>query len=166
MLARSREARQPQRSNDLSHRPHGHLREIVGATLPDNTGEDSFTILPALLGIDHEPQRETVVHHSINGSFAIRQGNWKLELCADSGGWSDPKPGSKEAEGLPPTQLYDLAADIGETHNVYAEKPEIVARMTRALEAIIANGRSRPGPKQSNDAPIQIRKGASAKTNK
>jgi hypothetical protein len=46
---------------------------------------------------------------------------------------------------------------------VYAENPEVVARMTRALEAIIVNGRSTPGPKQSNDAPIQIRKGASAK---
>jgi arylsulfatase A-like enzyme len=137
--------------------------EITGAKLPDNAGEDSVSILPALLGTDNAPLRGAVVHHSINGSFAIRQGNWKLELCADSGGWSDPKPGSKEAKSLPPTQLYDLAADIGETRNVYAENPEVVARMTRALEAIIANGRSTPGPKQSNDAPIQIRKGASAK---
>jgi hypothetical protein len=104
-----------------------------------------------------------VVHHSINGSFAIRQGRWKLELCADSGGWSDPKPDSKEAQGLPATQLYDLTADLGETHNVSAENPDVVARMTRTLEEIVANGRSTPGPKQSNDAPIQIRKGASAK---
>jgi hypothetical protein len=74
-----------------------------------------------------------------------------------------PQPGSKEANGLPATQLYELAADIGETSNVYAENLEVVVRMTRALEEIIAKGRSTPGPKQSNDAPIQVRKGASAK---
>ena len=73
--------------------------EILGAKLPDNAGEDSVSILPALLGTDKAPLHEAVVHHSINGSFAIRQGKWKLELCADSGGWSDPKPGSKEAKG-------------------------------------------------------------------
>lgn len=137
--------------------------EIVGAKLPPNAGEDSVSILPALVGTDRAPLREAVVHHSINGSFAIRQGRWKLELCADSGGWSDPKPGSKEAQGLPPTQLYDLVADLGETNNVYAEHPEVVARMTTALEAIVANGRSTPGPKQSNDSPIELRKGAPAR---
>jgi arylsulfatase A len=136
---------------------------IVGAKLPDSAGEDSVSILPALLGTDKAPVREAVVHHSINGSFAIRQGKWKLELCADSGGWSDPKPGSKEAKGLPDTQLYNLDADIAETKNLQAEHPEEVARLTKLLEQIIANGRSTPGPKQANDAPIQLRKKA-AKT--
>ena len=125
--------------------------EIVGAKLPDNAGEDSVSILPALLGTDQAPLREAVVHHSINGSFAIRQGKWKLELCADSGGWSDPKPGSKEAKGLPDTQLYDLDAEIGETKNLQAQHPEVVARLTKLLEQIIANGRSTPGAKQAND---------------
>lgn len=70
---------------------------------------------------------------------------------------------AKEANGLPATQLYDLAADIAESKNVYAQNPEIVARMTKAMEEIIANGRSTPGAKQSNDAPIQIRRGAVAR---
>ena len=99
-----------------------------------------------------------MVHHSINGSFAIRQGKWKLELCADSGGWSDPKPGSKEAQALPDTQLYDLSSDIAESNNLQAEHPEQVARLTQLLEQIIANGRSTPGPMQVNDATIRIRK--------
>ena len=55
--------------------------EILGAKLPDNAGEDSVSILPALLGTATEPLHEAVVHHSINGTFAIRQGHWKLELC-------------------------------------------------------------------------------------
>ena len=139
--------------------------DILGAKLPDNAGEDSVSILPALLGTDKAPLRDSVVHHSINGSFAIRQGNWKLELCADSGGWSDPTPGSKAAKELPDTQLYDLDADIAESKNLQAEQPDEVARLTKLLEQIIAQGRSTPGAKQTNDAAIQIRKkpGKSAK---
>ena len=132
--------------------------EIVEATLPADVGEDSVSFLPALLGTDSAPLRQTVVHHSINGSFAIRQGHWKLELCAGSGGWSDPKPGSKEEKGLPETQLYDLAADLGETTNLASARPEIVAELTAALEEIIRESRSTPGPEQANDATIVIRK--------
>ena len=98
------------------------------------------------------------MHHSINGSFAIRQGNWKLALCADSGGWSNPTPGSEAAKALPDTQLYNLRSDLAEAKNVQAENPEVVARLTILLEQYIANGRSTPGAKQTNDAAIQIRK--------
>ena len=66
-----------------------------------------------------DPQiREATIHHSINGSFAIRKGKWKLILCPGSGGWSIPKPGSPEAEALPSFQLYDLRSDIEETMNL------------------------------------------------
>ncbi len=133
--------------------------EIVGAKLPDSAGEDSVSILAAMRGTEKSPLHEAVVHHSINGSFAIRQGKWKLVLSADSGGWSAPTPGSKEAQGLPDTQLYDLEAEIGETNNLQAKHPEEVARLTTLLDQIIANGRSTPGLKQANDAEIQIRKG-------
>ncbi|MEI9893203.1 MAG: hypothetical protein WDN28_04660 [Chthoniobacter sp.] len=51
-----------------------------------------MSMLPAMLGKADKPLREAIVHHSINGSFAIRQGNWKLELCSSSGGWSAPRP--------------------------------------------------------------------------
>jgi len=134
--------------------------ELLGARLPDNAGEDSVSILPALLGTAKAPPREALVHHSINGSFAIRQGDWKLELCADSGGWSNPTPGSEAAKALPDTQLYNLRADLAEAKNVHAENPEVVARLTKLLEQYIANGRSTPGAKQANDVAIQIRKKA------
>jgi arylsulfatase A-like enzyme len=117
-----------------------------------------YCILRALLGTDKTPVHETVVHHSINGSFAIRQGKWKLELCPDSGGWTSPKPGSKEAKSLPATQLYDLSTDKAETKNLQAEHPEEVTRLTQLLEQIIANGRSTLGSKQPNDTAVQIRK--------
>ncbi|HET6879968.1 MAG TPA: arylsulfatase [Pirellulales bacterium] len=120
------------------------LADVIDVQLPEGAGEDSISILPALLGEDKAPLREAIVHHSINGSFAVRQGPWKLELCADSGGWSSPRPGSKEAAGLPPVQLYDLSADIGEQHNLCDEHPEIVERLTSLLQQYVATGRSTP----------------------
>lgn len=132
--------------------------EILGGKLPDNAGEDSVSILPGLLGSSKAPIHESVVHHSVNGSFAIRKGKWKLILCASSGGWTAPTPGSDEARALPDNQLYDMSVDVGETKNLQAEHPEIVEQLTRDLDQIIANGRSTPGPKQSNDMPIKVRK--------
>ncbi|MEQ1828556.1 MAG: arylsulfatase [Pirellula sp.] len=140
--------------------------DILGAQLPDNAGEDSVSILPALLGTDNAPLHEAIVHHSINGSFAIRQGKWKLELCADSGGWSDPIPGSPEAYDLPVTQLYDLSTDLAESKNLHAKYPEEVTRLTRLLEQYFNNGRSTSGAKQINDAEIAIRKTTSKKATK
>jgi arylsulfatase A-like enzyme len=137
--------------------------DIVGEKLPDNAAEDSVSILAALEGRAEKPLREAIVHHSINGSFAIREGNWKLELCADSGGWSFPKPGTKSAEGLPPVQLYDLGDDIGEKRNVQADHPEIVERLTKLLEKYVADGRSTPGAPQQNTTPVNIHPVVAAK---
>ena len=109
--------------------------EMLAVKLPDTAGEDSVSMLPALQGTATKPLREALVHHSIHGDFAIRQGYWKLELCPGSGGWSDPKPGAKEALALPSVQLYDLSVDIEEKKNVQAEHPEIVANMTALLKS-------------------------------
>ncbi len=122
--------------------------EILGAKLPDTAGEDSASLLPTLLGADQPAPRESVVHHSSSGRFAIRQGPWKLALCAGSGGWS--KGGGPESP-----QLYDLAADPGETKNLAAEKTDIVSDLTARLEKIVSDGRSTPGPKQANDVPVK-----------
>ena len=55
--------------------------EIVGDRLPDNAGEDSVSILPLLQG-KPGPAADSMIHHSMLGKFAIRQGKWKLLLCA------------------------------------------------------------------------------------
>ena len=136
--------------------------DIAGAKLPDTAAEDSVSFLPALLGTAKASLREAVVHHSINGSFAIRQGNWKLELCRDSGGWSDPRPGTPKAAALPPVQLFDLDKDIGEQINVQDKHPEVVARLTKLLEKYVADGRSTPGTPQQNAVPVQLVKTAKA----
>ena len=130
--------------------------DIVGQKLPDNAAEDSTSIVPALEGRADAPLRDGLVHHSIDGSFAIRAGKWKLALCPDSGGWSAPRPGSAAAKNLTALQLYDLAEDMGETNNLAAEHPEIVARLKDLLERYVAEGRSTPGCAQVNTTPVQL----------
>lgn len=125
------------------------VAQILGTKLPQTAGEDSVSFMPALLGQDVKARREAVVHHSINGKFAIRQGRWKLCLCAGSGGWSKGGP-----ETSP--QLYDLLADPGETNNQAAMHPEVVGRLTRLLEKYVIDGRSTPGPAQTNDVAVSI----------
>jgi arylsulfatase A len=131
--------------------------EIVGAKLPDNAGEDSASILPLLEGKSSGPIHEAVVHHSINGSFAIRQGEWKLALCRDSGGWSAPRPNNvKESEGLPAVQLFNLSAEINEQSNLEAKHPEVVMRLRALLEKYVAEGRSTPGAPQKNAVEVRL----------
>jgi arylsulfatase A len=116
---------------------------IVGVDLPDNAGEDSYNILPALLGkkLD-KPIRRAIVHHSASGMFSIRQGKWKLILGLGSGGFTNPKT-IKPKPGEPIGQLYDMENDFAETTNLYDRRPEIVERLTNLLEKYREQGYSR-----------------------
>lgn len=144
--------------------------EIIGAKTNDSTAEDSVSILPALLGKSTKPVREAVVHHSMDGSFAIRQGKWKLALCPGSGGWSKPVPPSRKKNPVNEepikdwVQLFDLEADPAETKNLASNHPEIVANLTALVQKYIDTGRSTPGAPQKNNGetllyPDWIRKG-------
>ena len=129
--------------------------EITGAKLPPNQGEDSISFLPVLLGGSSDTTRNGIISQSINGSFAIRDGDWKLCLSAGSGGWSSPRPGVEEA-GLPPVQLYNLKDDPSEKKNLEAQFPERVVTMRADLEKLIARGRSTPGEDLKNDVNIEL----------
>ncbi|MEI7775136.1 MAG: arylsulfatase, partial [Verrucomicrobiota bacterium] len=111
--------------------------------LPKHAAEDSISLLPALTAQTVAPLRKTLVHHSANGTFAIRQGLWKLIMAPDSGGWSEPKPNTAAAKALAPVQLYHMHDDGSELRNQQAEHPEIVTRMTKELLQQIANGSTR-----------------------
>ena len=134
--------------------------DLLGQDIPDTMAEDSVSFLPNLLGTSTDTAREAIVHHSINGSFAIRQGEWKLNLCPGSGGWSLPGPPSRKQKGTVVNpkelkewewmQLYDLSVDPAETTNLAGEYPEKVAQMTALANRYIAEGRSTPGVAQEN----------------
>jgi len=131
------------------------MADVTGYNLPHDAAEDSVSNLAIWDGSATEPVREAVVHHSINGSFSIRKGKWKLEMCAGSGGWSYPRVNNtvNEAEGMPPIQLYDLSSDIGEQNNVQGQHPEVVEELKTLLNRYIRNGRSTPGEPQPNTGP-------------
>lgn len=128
--------------------------QIVGEALTDNVAEDSVSIVP-LFRDPNVPIRQHVVHHSVTGKFAIRDGRWKLVLCPGSGGWSQNDAKAAE-EGLPLVQLYDMHDDPGETTNLHRKHPQRVREMILALEKIVADGRSTPGAPQRNDADVDI----------
>lgn len=111
--------------------------DLTGTTLPAGAGEDSWSMLPVLRG--NESSRDAVVHHSIEGMFAIRRGRWKLIEGRGSGGWTT---GGEDDEA--PGQLYDMVADIDEGTNLYAERSDVVAELSALLDRYRTEGRSTP----------------------
>lgn len=128
------------------------LAAVVGESIPPDAGEDAVSLLPLLLG-DDRPVRRALVHQSIHGTFAIREGRWKLIFGRGSGGWTEPTEESPRKRNLPMLQLYDLAADLGESTNLAEERPDVVARLTQTMREYVEDGRSTRGPAQPNDVP-------------
>ncbi|MEC9094490.1 MAG: arylsulfatase [Planctomycetota bacterium] len=131
--------------------------EIVGFDLPDSAGEDSVSILPLMNQTGQGPVREATVHHSINGSFAIRKDNWKLCYCPGSGGWSQPRPAAAQKQQLPRVQLFNLSADLAEANNRQTENQAVVDELTQLMQSYVDRGRSTPGENQENDRPIRFK---------
>lgn len=127
--------------------------DVAGYKVGNNEGEDSFSLLPLLIGNEAAFTRENTVHHSINGSFALREGDWKLLLSDGSAGWSYPTPSDIKGKNLklPALQLFNLKNDPSETTNVAAQNPTIVKAMTKKMAELISNGRSTDGSVVTND---------------
>jgi len=126
--------------------------DLLKVKLPDNMGEDSISFLPSLVKPGGPAPRQVLVESSINGSFGIREGQWKLAFCSDSGGWSYPRPGKDSTDGWPEFQLFDLATDPVEKTNVLAAHPEVAQKLGHLMRQYIIDGRSTPGAPQKNDA--------------
>ncbi|TDN95905.1 sulfatase family protein [Sunxiuqinia elliptica] len=122
------------------------LADVIGVKLPDNAGEDSFSLMSLLKGNDR-PVRDNAVNSSIRGVPSVRQGEWKLILDSGSGGWTK---GESDQE----IQLYNLTTDPGETTNLVLEYPEKAEEMKTLLEELIVRGRSTPGEVQDNDVEV------------
>jgi arylsulfatase A-like enzyme len=133
---------------------------IIGADLPNDAAEDSFSLLPALLGQDSGPIRPYLLQQAFGGPpyLSIRQGDWKYLDHTGSGGnnyesdrglqpfiLADTAPGA-------PGQLYNLETDPGETRNLYFEQPQIAKQLKALLDQSKTSGRTRPeNPAANND---------------
>jgi len=126
---------------------------LSGTTIPRDAAEDSFDILPALLGqAGDKPIREYTLHQTISLALAIRHGDWKYLDHKGSGGNNYERKGEWGLKqfALPERapdalgQLYNLANDPGETTNLHNEHPEIVKTLKAKLEEFKKSGRSAP----------------------
>ena len=120
---------------------------IVGYKLANDEGEDSVSLVPILRGVDKQV-RETAIIQSISGMTSVRKGEWKLIAGSGSGGWTK---GRDEYPG----QLYNLAEDLGEKNNLFAEHPAKVGELTVLFKQLVESGRSTPGDPQKNDEQVQ-----------
>lgn len=115
------------------------LAALADRQLSAEAGPDSLNVLPALLG--ESPQgRQQLVEHG-NG-LAIRQGPWKyIPRIPGRKGGKMKNTGIEQPVG---DELYNLAEDPGEQRNLASQHPDVVAEMTRQLQASRQQGRSRP----------------------
>lgn len=93
------------------------VAEISGLDRPDHL--DGVSFLPTLLGEPGQEEHEYLYweFHERGGRVAVRKGDWKAVRYNVL----------KQPDA--PMELYDLSKDIGETNNVAADHPEVVAEM-------------------------------------
>jgi len=105
------------------------LADLLKVDLPEEAGEDSFTMLPALLGESME-QRPAIIHHS-NTTYAMRSGKWKIVF-----GQGETRVLPQEGKGY----LFDLEADPYETNDLWSARSDVVEKLTREFKHITEDG--------------------------
>jgi arylsulfatase A-like enzyme len=134
--------------------------EIVGAGLPEDAAEDSYSLLPLFLGgqAGDIPLRPYTLHQTIKLDLAIRNGPWKYLDHKGSGGNNYARELLKQfalPETAPdaPGQLYNLSEDPGETTNLFFENQDIVKGLKLQLEKMKDSGRSAPPRNEQTNKP-------------
>ncbi len=106
--------------------------QIVGQELGDDEAEDSFSILEMARGETESVRPAPVIHQSVSGMLAIRNGKWKLIAGNGSGGRQKPR-GENDQQ---PFQLFDLEADPQESKDLASENAEETEALTALLEEL------------------------------
>ena len=107
---------------------------IVDRDLPSDGAEDSFSILPVLLGEEEQIAGRDAVFLQGNGkdsAIAVRSGKWKLIV----------RYGDDREKG---NELYELASDPGEVSELSEKLPDVAKHLADAFQKAETNGRTRP----------------------
>ncbi|HJZ54673.1 MAG TPA: sulfatase-like hydrolase/transferase, partial [Gemmataceae bacterium] len=117
------------------------VAKIIGADLP-KLPIDGKDIGPLLRGEPGAkcPHEVFFYYYATNELQAVRSGKWKLMLPhtyrtmqgQDAG--KDGTPGRYRPVKIEKPELYDLAADVGETKDVAADHPDVVKRLLAYAE--------------------------------
>lgn len=118
------------------------IAAVINKRVPADkpVAEDSFNVLPALLGAPlKKPIRSSMILHSPNGNFAIRQGKWKYIEGKASPTLKKRIPRRDELVA----QLYNLQDDPGEKNNLLEKHPEVAKQLAELLKKQRRSRRSR-----------------------
>jgi len=119
--------------------------ELAGTALPDRLKTDGLSLVSFLKG-GHAPARDYFYWelHEGRSIRAVRFGDWKAVQNGPS----------------QPIELYDLKTDVGETKDLAADRPELVAKAQRLMKEARVDDpnwplrdRRPPRPKQSPTTP-------------
>ena len=120
---------------------------LVEYDLPDNSAEDSYNLLPVLIGEQDpsHPIRQHTFQQSSRNRLSLRKGPWKyLDHQAENANGRMAEYALPEKAKDAPAQLYNLSDDPGETTNLYFEHPDMVEELRNQLYVYRDSGRSRP----------------------
>ncbi len=106
------------------------LAKLAGASVGQELPLDGRDIWPVLTQGAKTPHEEILLMGSRPGQRAIRVGDWKLLV--------NPQEFRGKVESSP-LELYNLANDPGEQHNLVSEQPERVKIMKARLAVLTAN---------------------------
>lgn len=127
------------------------LADLLNQDLTENSAEDSFSFLGALINSDATDTRSSLISHSVDGEFAFRKGPWKLV-------YKLPEEDLRSSRGKETVvELYDLGEDVAEENNLATDNLDLVNQLSLELEAIVDRGTSRPGDAQANDTKVDFR---------
>lgn len=106
------------------------MATLVEASVAEGAAPDSRNALATWLGRDKKG-REYIVEKA--GSISIYDGEWKY--IAPSNGYAYNRLTNIELGNARQPQLYHIATDLAEQHNVATQHPEVVERMQQRLRA-------------------------------
>lgn len=112
------------------------LAALTGAPLPQQT-IDGHDIRPLLFGAPDakSPADERgFFYYHMHQLQAVRSGPWKLYLSLER-----KRANLVDKRAPSPLQLFNVRDDIGETQEVSAQQPEVVARLLKLAEAARAD---------------------------
>jgi arylsulfatase A len=118
---------------------------LAGGKVREDVKIDGVDLSPLLLGKQSESPRKEWYYYQGTNLKAVRSGEWKLAIAPQSIGMGmKERPADLQQPGV---RLYNLDDEIGEVVSVADQHPEVVERLQKLADAMIADiGNGKPGP--------------------